>query len=376
MRSARRYPPVALLCVLVLVGGVSAVSVAFAGSPTPPPKTALFANDASCSKAGITLSGSQNTVAGYSHSNGAFVVSGSKNTFGLSDAVCTPSVSGSQNTFNGAGTPGHEQVLSFPETFNQSTVCSQPGVHTGTTLTISSGTPSGIYCYSSSITLSESNLTATVTLVAPSITLSGSSLNLTPAYQDLLAYDTNTAVGNAGLTVSGSSIATHGATVYAPYAAVSLSGAKYSWDGMIEADTITISGAQSTYTGEGPAPVGLSFGISGSGVGHPWPGGPAIRIPLTLSNPNSDPIYVTALTVTVTNNPNGCSNAANVLIHQIDFSTAASSPNAIVVPANGSVTLPAQGVAAPTAQLLDTHANQNACANQTFTLSYSGSAHS
>jgi hypothetical protein len=366
---------VASLCVLVLVGAVSAVSVAFAGSPALPPKTALFANDASCSKAGITLSGSQNTISGYSHSNGAFVVSGSKNTFGPSDATCTPSVSGSQNTFNGASAPAHEQTLSFPETFNQSTVCSG-ATHTGTSITISSGTPSGIYCYTGSITLSESNLSAKVTFVAPSITLSGSSLNLTPAYQDLLAYETNTTLGNTGLTVSGSSIVSHGATVYAPYAAVNLSGAKYSWDGMIEGDTITISGAQSTYTGEGPAPVGLSFTISGQGSALAYPDGPAISIPLKLSNPNSDPIFVTALTVTVTNNPNGCSSATNVSIQQVNLATATSSPNALVVPANGSITLPAQGVAAPTAKLVETHTNQNQCANQTFTLSYSGSAHS
>ena len=52
-------------------------------------------------------------------------------------------------------------------------------------------------------------------------------------------------------------------------------------------------------------------------------------------------------------------------------------PNAIVVPANGDVTLPAQGVAAPTIRLVDSGTDQTAaCENETFSLTYSGSAHS
>jgi hypothetical protein len=375
VRSARRYPLVALLCVLVSAGVVSAVSVAFAGSPGPPPKTALYANDASCSKAGITFSGGQNTVNGYSHSNGAFVVSGSKNAFGPSDAVCTPSVSGSNNTFNGAGAPAHGLSLDWPETFNQSTVCSG-ATHTGTSITISSGTPSGIYCYTGSITLSESNLTAKVTLVAPSITLSGSSLDLTPAYQDLLAYDTNTTLGNSGLVVSGSSITTHGATLYGPYAAINLSGAKYAWDGLIEGDTITISGAQSTYTGEGPLPTGTNFTIGGNALQLLYPGTAPQQLNLTINNPNPVSINVNSLTATVSgisggsNTPNPCTSG--------DFNIVQINPAALPFTAPpGTSTLSADGVTTanqPTLQMIDQPWNQNGCKGATLTLSYSGSA--
>jgi hypothetical protein len=345
-------------------------------SPAPPPKTVLFANDASCSKAGITFSGSQNTVNGYSHSNGAFIVSGSKNTFGPADAGCTPSVSGSGNTFNGAAAPAPGQNnLGFPKTYDQSTVCSQPGVHTGTNLTISSGTPAGIYCYTGSITLSESNLTATVTFVAPSITLSGSSLNLTPAYQDLLAYDYNTTLGNSGFSVSGSSIVTHGATAYAPYAAVALSGAKYSWDGLIEGDTITFSGAQSTDTGEGSLPTGLPFTITGDPSTF-YPGASKQSLNLTIVNPNTSSISVNSLMVTgvtVTggsNIPYPCTSG--------DFSVAQINPAALPFTAPpGTSTLSADGVSTanqPTVQMLDLSHSQNGCVGATVTLSYAGSA--
>lgn len=335
----------------------------------------LFANDASCSKAGITFSGSQNTVTGYSHSNGAFVVSGSKNTFGASDAVCTPSITGSANTFNGAAAPAQGQLLGFPETFDQSTICSQPGVHTGTTLTISSGTPSGIYCYTGSITLSESNLTATVTFVAPSVSFSGSSLNLTPAYQDLLAYDTNTTVGNTGFTVSGSSIVTHGATVYAPAAAISLSGAKYSWDGMLEGDTITFSGAQSTDIGTGSEPIGTPFTITGP-TPTLYPGAAAQKLNLTINNPNPGSISVNSLTVTVSgvsggsNSPLACTTG--------DFNVIQINPSALPFTAPpGTSTLSADGVSTanqPSLQMLDLPHNQNGCAHATLSLTYAGSA--
>ena len=235
-----------------------------------------------------------------------------------------PLVSGSGNTFNGAAArrAGRAWVPGDVQPVDR---LFQPRRHTqGTTLTISSGTPSGIYCYTGSITLSESNLTATVTLVAPSITLSGSSLNLTPAYQDLLAYDTNTTVGNTGMTVSGSSITTHGGTVYAPYAAVNLSGAKYAWDGMIEGDTITISGAQSTYTGEGPLPTGTNFTISGNAPSLLYPGAAKQSLNLTIANPNSGSISVSSLTVTVSgvsggmNSPHACTVSGDFKVVQIN----------------------------------------------------------
>jgi hypothetical protein len=46
----------------------------------------------------------------------------------------------------------------------------------------------------------------------------------------------------------------------------------------------------------------------------------------------------------------------------------------ILVPANGSVTLPAQGATAPVVEMLDLPTNQDACKGAVFSLSYSGTA--
>jgi hypothetical protein len=119
------------------------------------------------------------------------------------------------------------------------------------------------------------------------------------------------------------------------------------------------------------------FTIDGNAVGLLYPGGDARPIAITVHNPNSLPIYVTALTISATTDTaRGCSHN-DVVLTQADLTTATSSPNAIVIPANGSVTLPAQGVSAPTIELLDNgHDQTPTCAGQTFSLTYGGTAHS
>ena len=131
----------------------------------------------------------------------------------------------------------------------------------------------------------------------------------------------------------------------------------------------------------GPPPTGggvvlggpsESFAVSGSPEGLLYPGAAASRIPLTLTNPNTVVIYVTALAVGVTSEAPGCSAAENLLITQSD----ASPLSPVVVPAGGSVTLPAQGITAPTIQLIDlSSVNQDPCKGAAFVLRYSGSAH-
>ena len=121
------------------------------------------------------------------------------------------------------------------------------------------------------------------------------------------------------------------------------------------------------------------FTITGSAVGLLYPGGPARPIAVTLHNPNDVPIYVTALTVAATTStPAGCDHNDLVLV-QADLTTATPNPypNTVEVPANGSVTLPDQNVAAPTIRLQNRDFDQTpTCAGQTFSLSYTGSAHS
>ena len=115
------------------------------------------------------------------------------------------------------------------------------------------------------------------------------------------------------------------------------------------------------------------FSISGSVSALLYPGAPAQPIALKLSNPNSVAIYVTALQVAVASSTStGCNPATNLALAQSNASTAAP----VRVPAGGSVTLPAQGVSAPTIRLLNLPVNQDACKNARFSLTYSGSSHS
>jgi len=116
-----------------------------------------------------------------------------------------------------------------------------------------------------------------------------------------------------------------------------------------------------------------NFSISGSAVELLYPGAPAKAIALKLTNPNSVAIFVTHAQVTVVSSSSaGCSPATNVAVTQSDVSAT----NPVQVPAGASVTLPAQGVSAPTIRMLNLTTNQDACKNSTFSLSYNGSAHS
>lgn len=113
------------------------------------------------------------------------------------------------------------------------------------------------------------------------------------------------------------------------------------------------------------------FTIDGNAVGLLYPGGAPRPIAVVLHNPNNIPIYVTSVIATLhaADFPAGCSSSAFVV-------TQASIPAAgVLVPANGAVTLPAQGATAPSV-LMNDGGDQNACKNLTFGFDYSGSAHS
>jgi len=133
--------------------------------------------------------------------------------------------------------------------------------------------------------------------------------------------------------------------------------------------------ANSPPTGGGSASAGqpVNFGISGNPEGLMYPGAPARRIPLVLSNPNTAPIYVTGLTVSAASENPECPVEENLLIIQSN----ASPLTPVLVPAGGSVTLPTQGITAPSVQLINLQAvNQDGCKGSTFILRYSGSADS
>ena len=96
-------------------------------------------------------------------------------------------------------------------------------------------------------------------------------------------------------------------------------------------------------------------------------------IAVRVTNPNSVAIYVSALQVSAAadSTPAGCTTAQNLELESSNIS----STNTLIVPANGSVVLPAQGVTAPRIRLRDLPTvNQDVCKAKSFSLSYSGTA--
>ncbi len=118
---------------------------------------------------------------------------------------------------------------------------------------------------------------------------------------------------------------------------------------------------------------GLPFTISGGYGGLLYPGATGV-LALRVANPNGVPIVVTSLTVTIQPGSSkvGCDGPANLTLAQSNVSAT----NALTVPANGSVTLPAGGVSAPSVTMRDLATNQDACKGAVFTFAYGGSSHS
>lgn len=98
----------------------------------------------------------------------------------------------------------------------------------------------------------------------------------------------------------------------------------------------------------------------------PAPGAAPVRLPLRITNSGGTPSDVTKLGVAVASSPARCRASANLKIVQ----ASASRRHPIRVPAGGAVTLPAQGVAAPTIQLLNRPVNQDGCKGARFPLRF------
>jgi hypothetical protein len=119
-----------------------------------------------------------------------------------------------------------------------------------------------------------------------------------------------------------------------------------------------------------PAAGDDAFALAGGAT--LYPGGPAGVIPLTFTNPNGYPIFVTSLDVAITGTPPGCDGDANFDVIQSNVAET----NPVEIPAHGSVTLPTQRVAAPRIRFVDRPVNQDACQNATFRFAFNASAHS
>ena len=148
--------------------------------------------------------------------------------------------------------------------------------------------------------------------------------------------------------------------------------------------TFTANGIAGTYIAQAATPGvaktavwhlwnGLGFQVTfGSVKPDLYPGGLPSAIPLTIHNSNPFAIYVTSLFISA-HSPT-CDPKQNVRLVQLN-PAALTRRHLLTIPARGSVALPAQGVARPTIQLIDTGVDQTAaCANRVFSLTYTGQA--
>jgi hypothetical protein len=130
------------------------------------------------------------------------------------------------------------------------------------------------------------------------------------------------------------------------------------------------------WTISGLSGSGMPFTISSTATGALLPGGPVIYLNLKLTNPNSVPIYVTSLTVTLSS-----------VTPQPGKSCATSNFNApttwvggypLMIPANGSKSLSdftSDQTKWPHLTMKDA-GNQDGCKNATVNFSYGGQAQS
>jgi hypothetical protein len=142
-------------------------------------------------------------------------------------------------------------------------------------------------------------------------------------------------------------------------------------------DAVGNTSAAATYSWtivkEVTEPAGKPFTVTGNASG-PLAPGLTRSLAITLTNPNSVAITVTALSASVTAGSSnaGCDGPANLQLTQSSISEA----NPLTIAANGHVALPSGAVSAPQVLMKDLPVNQDACKGASFTFTYSGSAHS
>lgn len=100
-----------------------------------------------------------------------------------------------------------------------------------------------------------------------------------------------------------------------------------------------------------------------------YPGHPPQQVPLVVSNPSSEPIEVTDLTVALGGETSSCS-AENFALTQSSVSPA----TPLVIPGGASLELPSPTVSAPTISMLNLPVNQDPCQGAEVPLVFSGEA--
>lgn len=113
------------------------------------------------------------------------------------------------------------------------------------------------------------------------------------------------------------------------------------------------------------------FTMSGTVAGTLSPGVQR-SLPLTVTNPNTQPMTVTEIVVSVrraTSRP-GCDGVANLQVTQPNVSAA----QPLTVPKKSSVTLPSGTFSAPRVLMRNLPSSQDACRGATFTFDFTGKA--
>jgi hypothetical protein len=250
---------------------------------------AMFARSQSCSTHDFTLdvSGNDITIDGIVGSNGSVQIHGNGDMFGEldwrsapaprpNDGCVAPDISGSPAPVFANGQHSYTTAKPYPVTYDRAAI---PCNFTGATFDFSSnGTvgspfviPSGVYCATTSISVSGNIMTGNITMIAPTIDFQGQAHTFTPYYQDLLVYAYgSSAAGDCDAGVSHACFHYHGngdtfdhTTFYVPDGNADVTGnGASSIKAFLEADTIFTHGNNWTWTGTGPGgsgPGGVSL---------------------------------------------------------------------------------------------------------------------
>lgn len=227
---------------------------------------AIFANHTSCGTSdALELNGSDLTINGGVHSNSVLKVPGSNNDFnGDSSYVCSINNSGSGNSYQ-SGSPYSTSTKPSPvnyvySDFDPGIPCTRRWTSDVDLKSVNNiwvgDNPSskqlkpGVYCSTRKLTLSESGVSGSVTLVAQQeVNISGSNFNLTPYWNSVLLFTYNTS--SSALDVSGSGGQWEG-LILAPRGKAKIAGSgNWSFSGAVIADQVQVSGSSFSMTALG-----------------------------------------------------------------------------------------------------------------------------
>jgi hypothetical protein len=124
---------------------------------------------------------------------------------------------------------------------------------------------------------------------------------------------------------------------------------------------------------EPTTPQGQPFSIEPqlSALHDLYPGAPAQPLPVSVSNPNPEPIFLTALSLTVATNQSGCDGASSFEVLPAGVSESAP----LEVPSGATVDLASEGTMPPAIAMRNLPSSQDACKGAELQLLFNGQAH-